>query len=76
MARPSASHGTRVLGRAAYGGPKPGSANGGAIPKDEKPKWGTGLGERGEGEPACQGHRNFKKICKNFLARFEGGWIA
>lgn len=61
MARPSASHGTRVLGRAAYGGPQPGAANGGAIPKDEKPKWGSGLGERGEGEPGRQGQSNFKK---------------
>ena len=72
MATPSASHGTRVLGRAAYGGPQPGSANGGAIPKDEKPNRGSGLGERGEGEPACQGRSNFKKNLQNFLASLRG----
>ena len=68
MATPSASHGTRVLGRAAYGGPQPGSANGGAIPKDEKPNRGSGLGERGEGEPACQGRSNFKKNLQKFFS--------
>ena len=56
------------LGRAAYGGPQPGSANGGAIPKDEKPKWGSGLGEPGEGEPACQGRSNFKKNLQKFFS--------
>ncbi len=74
MARPSASHGTRFLGRAAYGGPQPGSANGGGYPERRKTEPGVRFGKRGEGEPACQGRSNFKKNLQIFLVSLRG-WV-
>ena len=80
MATPSASHGTRVLGRAACGGPKVRSADGGgAILKYEKPNPGSGLGDGGRGswQPGRQQfQKNFQKIFSVALrARIGSEWL-
>ena len=74
MARPSASPGTGVLGRAAYGGPKFGSADGGgAILKYEKPNRGTLLGDGGRGSLAGrEAGISKKKFAKIFSASLRG----